>query len=144
LHFDCEKRKVNTVEKRKIRVLLAKPGLDGHDRGVKVIAFALRDAGMEVVYTGLHQTPEGIVSTAIQEDADVIGLSILSGAHINLTRKIMKSLQSFGVEDKIVIVGGTILEKDVDKLKSFGVKKVFLTGTLTTEVIEFLQKYFNQ
>ena len=113
------------MAEKKIRVLVAKPGLDGHDRGAKVIARALRDAGMEVIYTGLRQTPEQIVAAALQEDVDVIGLSVLSGAHISLTEKIIAKLKEQNAEDKMVLVGGTILDKDVPKLKTMGVAEVF-------------------
>lgn len=125
-----------------IRVLVAKPGLDGHDRGAKVIARALRDAGFEVIYTGLRQTPEQIVAAAIQEDVDVVGLSVLSGAHVPLTEKIMAELAAQGAADKVVIVGGTILAKDVERLKAMGVEAVFPTGTTLSEPIEFLRARF--
>ena len=127
---------------RRLRVLIAKPGLDGHDRGAKVIARALRDAGMEVIYTGLHQTPEQIVETAIQEDVDVIGLSILSGAHIPLFKRVMDLLKERGAEDILVFGGGVIPEDDIPVLESFGVKKIFTPGTSTREVIEYLEEYF--
>ncbi len=127
---------------RRLRVLIAKPGLDGHDRGAKVIARALRDAGMEVIYTGLHQTPEQIVETAIQEDVDVIGLSILSGAHIPLFKRVMDLLKEKGAEDILVFGGGVIPEDDIPVLESFGVKKIFTPGTSTREVIEYLEEYF--
>ncbi len=128
--------------KKKLRVLIAKPGLDGHDRGAKVIARALRDAGMEVIYTGLHQTPEQIVETAIQEDVDVIGLSILSGAHIPLFKRVMELLKEKNAEDILVFGGGVIPEDDIPILESFGVKKIFTPGTSTREVIEYLEEYF--
>ncbi len=128
--------------KRRLRVLIAKPGLDGHDRGAKVIARALRDAGMEVIYTGLHQTPEQIVETAIQEDVDVIGLSILSGAHIPLFRRVMELLKEKNAEDILVFGGGVIPEDDIPILESFGVKKIFTPGTPTKDVIEYLEEYF--
>jgi methylmalonyl-CoA mutase C-terminal domain/subunit len=124
---------------RKIRVVIAKPGLDGHDRGAKIIARALRDAGMEVIYTGLHQTPEQIVETAIQEDADVIGISILSGAHMTLVPRILELLRDQGAEDAIVIVGGTIPNEDDEELKALGVAAVFTPGAPTTEIVEFLR-----
>ncbi len=127
---------------RRLRVLIAKPGLDGHDRGAKVIARALRDAGMEVIYTGLHQTPEQIVETAIQEDVDVIGLSILSGAHIPLFKRVMDLLKERGAEDILVFGGGVIPEDDIPVLEGFGVKKIFTPGTSTREVIEYLEEYF--
>ena len=123
----------------RIRVLIAKPGLDGHDRGAKVIARALRDAGIEVIYTGLRQKPETIVNTAVQEDVDVIGLSILSGAHLGLTRKVMDELRRQEVEGKLVLVGGTILKRDVEKLKSMGVAEVFPTGTPLYKAVEFIE-----
>jgi methylmalonyl-CoA mutase C-terminal domain/subunit len=124
---------------RKIRVVIAKPGLDGHDRGAKIIARALRDAGMEVIYTGLHQTPEQIVETAIQEDADAVGISILSGAHMTLVPKILDGLRDQGAEDVIVIVGGTIPTDDATALKEKGVAEVFTPGAPTKEIVDFLQ-----
>ena len=123
----------------KIRVVIAKPGLDGHDRGAKIIARALRDAGMEVIYTGLHQTPEQIVETAIQEDADAVGISILSGAHMTLVPKILDGLRSQGAEDVIVIVGGTIPTDDAAELQEQGVAAVFTPGAPTGEIVEFLR-----
>jgi methylmalonyl-CoA mutase C-terminal domain/subunit len=123
----------------KIRVVIAKPGLDGHDRGAKIIARALRDAGMEVIYTGLHQTPEQIVETAIQEDADAVGISILSGAHMTLVPRILELLRAQGAEDLLVLVGGTIPGDDVLELKRQGVAEVFTPGAPTTEIIDFLQ-----
>lgn len=125
---------------RKIRVLIAKPGLDGHDRGAKVVARGLRDAGMEVIYTGLRQTPEQIVNAAIQEDVDCIGLSILSGAHNHLFPEIMKLLKEKGADDIPVFAGGIIPEDDIPFLQSIGIKKVFLPGTKISEVVEFIQK----
>jgi len=130
------------MSEQHIRVLVAKPGLDGHDRGAKVIARALRDAGFEVIYTGLRQTPEQIVSAAIQEDVDVIGLSVLSGAHLPLTEKIMALLKAQGAEDKVVVIGGTILSKDVEKLKAAGVAAVFPTGTALQEPVDFIRARF--
>jgi methylmalonyl-CoA mutase C-terminal domain/subunit len=124
---------------KKIRVLVAKPGLDGHDRGAKVIARALRDAGMEVIYTGLRQTPEQVVAAALQEDVDVIGLSVLSGAHMGLTEKVIARLKDNNAGDKMVIVGGTILAKDVPKLKEMGVAEVFPTGSRLEEPIQFIK-----
>ena len=124
---------------RKIRVLVAKPGLDGHDRGAKVVASALRDAGMEVVYTGLHQTPEMIVEAAVQEDVDVVGLSILSGAHMVLFPKIVKLLKEQGAADKLVVAGGIIPEDDIQELIKAGVTKVFTPGTTTTEIVEYIR-----
>jgi methylmalonyl-CoA mutase C-terminal domain/subunit len=125
---------------RKIRVVIAKPGLDGHDRGAKIIARALRDAGMEVIYTGLHQTPEQIVETAIQEDADAVGISILSGAHMTLVPKILEGLKENGVDDVVVVVGGTIPKPDVEQLKEQGVAEVFTPGAPVSEIVGFLRE----
>ena len=119
--------------------MIAKPGLDGHDRGAKIIARALRDAGMEVIYTGLHQTPEQIVETAIQEDADAVGISILSGAHMTLVPRILDGLRANGVEDVLVVVGGTIPTDDAEELKKLGVAGVFTPGAPTSEIVEFLR-----
>lgn len=127
------------MDERKIRVIVAKPGLDGHDRGAKVVARALRDAGMEVIYTGLRQTPEQIVATAIQEDVDAVGLSILSGAHEHYFREVIELLKSEGAEDIIVFGGGVIPEDDVPSLKAMGVKAVFGPGTSTSEIVEWLK-----
>jgi methylmalonyl-CoA mutase, C-terminal domain len=124
---------------RKIRVVVAKPGLDGHDRGAKIIARALRDAGMEVIYTGLHQTPEQIVETVIQEDADAVGLSILSGAHMTLVPKILDGLRENGAEDVLVVLGGTIPNEDSEELQRQGVAAVFTPGAPTSEIVEFLR-----
>jgi methylmalonyl-CoA mutase C-terminal domain/subunit len=124
---------------RKIRVVIAKPGLDGHDRGAKIIARALRDAGMEVIYTGLHQTPEQIVETAIQEDADAVGVSILSGAHMTLVPRIVGGLREHGADDVLVVVGGTIPQDDAEELKSLGVADVFGPGATTAEIVDFLR-----
>jgi methylmalonyl-CoA mutase C-terminal domain/subunit len=124
---------------QKIRVVIAKPGLDGHDRGAKIIARALRDAGMEVIYTGLHQTPEQIVETAIQEDADAVGISILSGAHMTLVPRILELLREQGAEDVIVVVGGTIPGDDIAELKTLGVAEVFTPGAPTQEIVDFLR-----
>lgn len=124
-----------TMDKR-IKVLIAKLGLDGHDRGAKVVARALKDSGMEVIYTGIRQTPEQVVEAAVQEDVDVIGISILSGAHISLVSRLMKLLKKYGVDYIPVFVGGTIPLLDIDKLKEMGVKKVFLPGTPLKEIIE--------
>jgi methylmalonyl-CoA mutase, C-terminal domain len=124
---------------KKIRVVVAKPGLDGHDRGAKIIARALRDAGMEVIYTGLHQTPEQIVETVIQEDADAVGLSILSGAHMTLVPRIMELLEQEGVDDVVVTVGGTIPSDDVTELKTLGVAEVFTPGTSAQRAIDFIR-----
>jgi methylmalonyl-CoA mutase C-terminal domain/subunit len=123
----------------RIRVVIAKPGLDGHDRGAKIIARALRDAGMEVIYTGLHQTPEQIVETAIQEDADAVGISILSGAHMTLVPRILEGLRENEAEDVLVVVGGTIPADDAVELKKLGVGEVFTPGTPTAEIVEFLR-----
>jgi methylmalonyl-CoA mutase, C-terminal domain len=126
---------------RKIRVVIAKPGLDGHDRGAKVIARALRDAGMEVIYTGLRQTPEQIVTAALQEDADVIGLSILSGAHNHIAPRLMQLLKEKGLDDVLVLVGGIIPDVDVPKLKAVGVKGIFLPGTPMKDIVDFIQSH---
>ena len=123
---------------RKIRVVIAKPGLDGHDRGAKVIARALRDAGMEVIYTGLRQTPEMIVSAALQEDADVIGLSILSGAHMHICPRIMELLKAQGLDDVLVVIGGIIPDQDLQKLHAMGVKGVFIPGTPMQAIVDFI------
>ena len=123
---------------RKIRVIIAKPGLDGHDRGAKVIARALRDAGMEVIYTGLRQTAEQVVSAALQEDADVIGLSILSGAHNHIVPRLMELIKEKGLDDVLVVIGGIIPDVDVPKLKAVGVKGIFLPGTPMQEIIDFI------
>src|SRR5215468_3292010 len=123
---------------KKLRVVIAKPGLDGHDRGAKVIARALRDAGMEVIYTGLRQTPEQIVTAALQEDADVIGLSILSGAHNHIAPRLMELLKEKGLDDVLVVIGGIIPDVDVPTLKAIGVKGVFLPGTPMQEIIDFI------
>jgi methylmalonyl-CoA mutase, C-terminal domain len=123
---------------RKIRVVIAKPGLDGHDRGAKVIARALRDAGMEVIYTGLRQTPEQVASAALQEDADVIGLSILSGAHMHICPRLMQLLHEKGMDDVMVVVGGIIPDVDIPRLREIGVKGIFLPGTPMQEIIDFI------
>ena len=124
---------------RKIRVVVAKPGLDGHDRGAKIMARALRDAGMEVIYTGLHQTPEQIAATVIQEDADAVGLSILSGAHMTLVPKVVELLREQGVDDVVVTVGGTIPSDDAPQLKKLGVAEVFTPGASTDEIVDFIR-----
>ena len=129
---------------RKIRVIIAKPGLDGHDRGAKVIARALRDAGMEVIYTGLRQTPEHIASAALQEDADVIGLSILSGAHNHIVPRLMALLAGHGLDDVLVVIGGIIPDVDIPKLKSLGVKGIFLPGTAMQEIVEFIKSHVRE
>src|ERR1041385_7408591 len=126
---------------RKIRAVIAKPGLDGHDRGAKVIARALRDAGMEVIYTGLRQTPEQIVTAALQEDADVIGLSILSGAHNHIVPKLMELLRSKNLDDVLVVIGGIIPDVDMPKLKDGGVKGIFLPGAPMQEIIDFINQH---
>jgi methylmalonyl-CoA mutase C-terminal domain/subunit len=124
---------------RKIRVVVAKPGLDGHDRGAKIIARALRDAGMEVIYTGLHQTPEQIVETVLQEDADAVGLSILSGAHMTLVPKVIELLRAQDAGDVVVTVGGTIPAQDIPELKELGVAEVFTPGAPTQAIIDYIQ-----
>ena len=124
---------------RKIRVVVAKPGLDGHDRGAKIIARALRDAGMEVIYTGLHQTPEQIVETVLQEDADAVGLSILSGAHMTLVPKVIELLRAQDAGDVVVCVGGTIPAQDIPELKELGVAEVFTPGAPTQAIIDYIQ-----
>jgi len=128
------------MTEKKIRVLVAKPGLDGHDRGAKVIARALRDAGMEVIYTGLRQTPEMIATAAAQEDVDVIGLSILSGAHNTICPQLMKLLAEKGMSDVLVLVGGIIPEQDIPALKSAGIAEIFLPGTSTQDIVAFIRK----
>jgi methylmalonyl-CoA mutase C-terminal domain/subunit len=130
---------MSSSTEKKIRVVVAKPGLDGHDRGAKIIARALRDAGMEVIYTGLHQTPEQIVETVIQEDADAVGLSILSGAHMTLVPRIIELLNEQGIDDVIVTVGGTIPSDDVAELKQLGVAEVFTPGASTQQAIDFIR-----
>jgi methylmalonyl-CoA mutase C-terminal domain/subunit len=127
------------IDVKRIRVVIAKPGLDGHDRGAKVIARALRDAGMEVIYMGLRQTPEQIVSAALQEDADVIGLSILSGAHNHIAPRLMELLKAKGLDDVLVLVGGIIPDVDIPKLREVGVKGIFLPGTPMQDIIEFIR-----
>jgi methylmalonyl-CoA mutase C-terminal domain/subunit len=123
---------------KKIRVVIAKPGLDGHDRGAKVIARALRDAGMEVIYTGLRQTPEQIVGAALQEDADVIGLSILSGAHNHIAPRVMELLREKGLDDVLVVIGGIIPDVDAPRLKAIGVRGIFVPGTPMQEIVDFI------
>jgi len=130
---------MSTATARKIRVVVAKPGLDGHDRGAKIIARALRDAGMEVIYTGLHQTPEQIAETVIQEDADAVGLSILSGAHMTLVPKVVALLKEQGVDDVLVTVGGTIPAEDIPELEKLGVAAVFTPGAGTDDIVEFIR-----
>jgi methylmalonyl-CoA mutase, C-terminal domain len=128
------------MSERPIRVLIAKPGLDGHDRGAKVIARAMRDAGMEVIYSGLRQTPEQIAAAAIQEDVDVVGLSILSGAHNVLFPEILKLLKERGGEDIVVVAGGIIPDKDIPVLKALGIREIFLPGTPTQTLVDFIKK----
>ena len=127
---------------RPIRVLVAKPGLDGHDRGAKVVAAALRDAGMEVIYTGLHQTPEMIATAAVQEDADVIGLSILSGAHMTLIPRVRKLVEEQGRDDILITGGGIIPREDMEALQALGVGKLFGPGTPTTELVDYIKDWF--
>ncbi len=124
---------------RKIRVVVAKPGLDGHDRGAKIIARALRDAGMEVIYTGLHQTPEQIVETVLQEDAQAVGLSILSGAHMTLVPRIAKLLDEQGAEEVVLVLGGTIPQDDIPELKELGVAEVFTPGSAVQDIVDYIQ-----
>lgn len=126
---------------RKIRVLVAKPGLDGHDRGAKVVASALRDAGMEVIYTGLHQTPEMITEAAVQEDVDIVGLSLLSGAHMALFPRVLELLRKNGIEDVLVIGGGIIPESDVEELKKMGIGAIFGPGTPTGEIVDYIREW---
>jgi methylmalonyl-CoA mutase C-terminal domain/subunit len=130
---------MSTTPQHRIRVVVAKPGLDGHDRGAKIIARALRDAGMEVIYTGLHQTPEQIVATVIQEDADAVGLSILSGAHMTLVPRVVELLREQGVPDVLVTAGGTIPHDDAQQLKARGVAEVFTPGASTDQIIDFIR-----
>ena len=128
------------ASQKKIRVVVAKPGLDGHDRGAKIIARALRDAGMEVIYTGLHQTPEQVVETVLQEDADAVGLSILSGAHMTIVPRVMELLRDQDADDVVVTVGGTIPSDDIDELKRTGVAEIFTPGASTAEIIDFIRQ----
>jgi methylmalonyl-CoA mutase C-terminal domain/subunit len=128
----------------RIRVVVAKPGLDGHDRGAKVVARALRDAGMEVVYTGLHQTPEQVVETALQEDADAVGLSVLSGAHMTLFARVIELLKEKGAEDVVVFGGGIVPEEDMPKLAEMGVAKIFTPGATTTEIVDWVTEHVGQ
>ena len=131
---------MSTMSNRKIRVLVAKPGLDGHDRGAKVIARALRDAGMEVIYTGLRQTPEMIAAAALQEDVDAVGVSILSGAHNTLCPRIVELLREKGLNDCLVLVGGIVPKEDLPKLKEQGIAEIFLPGTSTEDIVKFLRE----
>lgn len=128
------------MSERKIRVLVAKPGLDGHDRGAKVIARALRDAGMEVIYTGLRQTPEMIASAALQEDVDAVGISILSGAHNTLCPRIVELMRANGMDDTLVLVGGIVPQEDIASLKAIGVSEIFLPGTSTEDIVTFIRE----
>ena len=130
------------MKKEKLRVLVAKPGLDGHDRGAKVVARALRDAGFEVIYTGLHQTPEMIVETAIQEDVDIVGLSILSGAHMTIFPKVLQLLKEKGAGDILLIGGGIIPKEDIEELQKHGIGKLFGPGTPTSEIVDYLKEHF--
>lgn len=130
------------MTERKIRVLVAKPGLDGHDRGAKVIASSFRDAGFEVVYTGLHQTPEMIVNAAIQEDVDVVALSVLSGAHMTLFPRVLELLREEGADDVLLTGGGIVPEEDIEELQKLGVGKIFGPGTATAEPIEYIRDWF--
>jgi methylmalonyl-CoA mutase C-terminal domain/subunit len=139
MQAEAERERAEAGSSRKIRVVVAKPGLDGHDRGAKIIARALRDAGMEVIYTGLHQTPEQIAETVIQEDADAVGLSILSGAHMTLVPRVVEVLREQGIEDVLITVGGTIPADDIPELKKLGVAEVFTPGAATDEIVEFIR-----
>jgi methylmalonyl-CoA mutase C-terminal domain/subunit len=132
--------KLPVVDER-IRVVIAKPGLDGHDRGAKIVARALRDAGMEVVYTGLHQTPEQIVETVVQEDADAVGLSVLSGAHMTLFARLAELMTERGIDDVVVFGGGIIPEEDIPELERFGVARIFTPGATTTEIVEWVREH---
>jgi len=132
------------MSERKIRVLVAKPGLDGHDRGAKIIAAAFRDAGMEVIYTGLHQTPERIVATALQEDVDVVALSILSGAHMTLFPKVKRMLEEEGLGDVLITGGGIIPAEEMEELRESGVGRLFGPGTPTSDAIEYVQTWFDE
>jgi methylmalonyl-CoA mutase C-terminal domain/subunit len=143
-HGEMSESQTEAGSGRKIRVVVAKPGLDGHDRGAKIIARALRDAGMEVIYTGLHQTPEQIAATVIQEDADAVGLSILSGAHMTLVPKVVELLREQGVEDVVVTVGGTIPAEDAPELKRLGIAEVFTPGASTDEIVDFVRRAIDE
>src|SRR5712691_3489672 len=142
-HSVCSSRKARMSE-NKIRVLVAKPGLDGHDRGAKVIARALRDAGMEVIYTGLRQTPEMIAAAALQEDVDAVGISILSGAHNTLCPRIVSLLRDQGMKDTLVVLGGIVPQEDIPKLKQLGVAEIFLPGTNTQDIAKFIRENVRQ
>ncbi|HXG41102.1 MAG TPA: cobalamin B12-binding domain-containing protein [Dehalococcoidia bacterium] len=128
------------AQERKVKIIVAKPGLDGHDRGAKVVARALRDAGFEVVYTGIRQTPEMIAETALQEDADAVGLSILSGAHLELFPRVVEELKKRGLDDVVLFAGGIIPQEDVPELEKLGFKAVFGPGTPTTEIVEWVRR----
>jgi methylmalonyl-CoA mutase C-terminal domain/subunit len=132
------------MSEKKIRVLVAKPGLDGHDRGAKVIAAALRDAGMEVIYTGLHQTPDKIAATALQEDVDVVALSILSGAHMTLFPRVQSLLLENGMEEVLVTGGGIIPDEDIDALRDMGIGQLFGPGTTTTDAVEYIRTWYSE
>ena len=127
------------MDEKKIRVVIAKPGLDGHDTGAKVVAHALKDAGMEVIYTGLHRSIDDIVKTALEEDADVIGMSIYSGAHLPLGKKLMDQLMDKGISDKVVLIGGNIPKRDIPTLKEYGVDEIFSTGSKLDDIIAFIK-----
>lgn len=127
------------MDQKRIRVVIAKPGLDGHDTGAKVVAHALKDAGMEVIYTGLHRQIEDIVKTALEEDADVIGMSIYSGAHLPLSKKLMDQLKEKGISDKLVLIGGNIPKRDIPTLKEYGVEEVFSTGSQLDDIVTFIK-----
>ena len=129
------------MAERPVRIVVAKPGLDGHDRGAKIVARALRDAGFEVIYTGLHQTPEQVVATALQEDADAIGLSVLSGAHNYLFKRVLELLREKGADDVVVFGGGIIPPEDITALKALGVKELFTPGTSTQDIIRFVREH---
>jgi methylmalonyl-CoA mutase C-terminal domain/subunit len=144
MEASAEETTTSAGSAKKIRVVVAKPGLDGHDRGAKIIARALRDAGMEVIYTGLHQTPEQIAETVLQEDADAVGLSILSGAHMTLVPRVVDLLKEQGADDVIVTVGGTIPADDVPELKKLGVAEVFTPGSSTQSIIDFIRESVGQ
>jgi methylmalonyl-CoA mutase C-terminal domain/subunit len=135
---------VTAVADERIRVVIAKPGLDGHDRGAKVVARALRDAGMEVVYTGLHQTPEQIVETVVQEDADAVGLSVLSGAHMTLFARLVELMREREVDDVVVFGGGIIPDEDIPELEQLGVAKVFTPGATTTEIVDWVREHVGE
>jgi methylmalonyl-CoA mutase, C-terminal domain len=134
-------RRLAGVVDERIRVVIAKPGLDGHDRGAKVVARALRDAGMEVVYTGLHQTPEQIVETVVQEDADAVGLSVLSGAHMTLFARLAELLRERGVDDVVVFGGGIIPDADIPELEKLGVARIFTPGATTTDIVDWVREH---